>query len=526
MNKRRKYIIFSGVVFIVLAVLLTAFHKYFSKPSIELFNVIDRLPRIYPDYSDCVVPPNIAPLNFTVQEDGKYYYVKIYSRKGESVEVFSRNFRIIIPQKPWRELLDANRNEQLYFNVYVKDKNNKWNRFDTVTNKIADENIDGFLVYRKINPDYIFWRHLGIYQRNLSNYDESPILENNQFGLGCINCHTFCNNNGSKVLYPTRSEIYGTDTLLIDDGNVQKLGAKFTYSCWHPSGKMLFFSVNRIVLFFHSSRDEVRDVSDMDSLVAYYVVDSKEIKTSPKLSRKEYLETYPAWSPDGRSLYFCRAPLLWPYDLKVPLEQYDKVKYDLMRIDYDIESDKWAEPETVVSSADAGLSITLPRISPDGRWLLLCMADYGCFNAYSKSSDLYIVDLEDANRSGTFMPKKLEVNSDQSESWHSWSSNSRWIVFSSKRDYGIFTRPYISYVDESGNVYKPFVLPQKDPTFYDSCLLTYNTPELVNKPVQIRGENLARVIRGSQRISVDLPITMATPEAEGVYEGALSRQRE
>ncbi|GAI91419.1 unnamed protein product, partial [marine sediment metagenome] len=220
------------------------------------------------------------------------------------------------------------------------------------------------------------------------------------------------------------------------------------------------------------------------------------------------------------------APILWPDDEKVPLKQYDKVKYDLMRINYDIINDQWGELETVVSSEDTGLSVTLPRISPDGRWLLLCMADYGCFNVYSKSSDLYIIDLEDANQSGEFIPERLEVNSEQSESWHSWSINSRWIVFSSKRDYGIFTKLYISYVDESGNACKPFILPQKDPTFYDSCLLTYNTPELIDEPVPVRGENLARVIRGSERISVDVPITMATPKAEGTYEGALSRQRE
>jgi hypothetical protein len=62
-------------------------------------------------------------------------------------------------------------------------------------------------------------------------------------------------------------------------------------------------------------------------------------------------------------------------------------------------------------------------------------------------------------------------------------------------------------------VYKPILLPQKDPLFYDSCLKTYNLPELVNEPVQVTGEKLARVIRGSRKITVDMPITMATPKA-------------
>jgi len=74
-------------------------------------------------------------------------------------------------------------------------------------------------------------------------------------------------------------------------------------------------------------------------------------------------------------------------------------------------------------------------------------------------------------------------------------------------------RSYFSYVDQTGKVYKPILLPQKDPTFYDSCLKTYSVPELVTQPVQATGEKLARVIRGSRKISVDMPITMATPKA-------------
>ena len=112
---------------------------------------------------------------------------------------------------------------------------------------------------------------------------------------------------------------------------------------------------------------------------------------------------------------------------------------------------------------ETGRSILLPRISPDGRWLLLSMCDYGCFPAYRKSSDLYLMDLQ-APADRPLHARRLEINSDQSESWHSWSSNSRWIAFSSKRDNGLFTRMYLSYVDPNGVAHKPLVLPQKDPT--------------------------------------------------------------
>jgi hypothetical protein len=195
-------------------------------------------------------------------------------------------------------------------------------------------------------------------------------------------------------------------------------------------------------------------------------------------------------------------------------EQYDQVKYDLVRIAYDIERDAWGTPQTVLSAQDTGQSILEPRISPDGRWLLVCMCRYGCFPVYQQSSDLYLIDLEAAERTGRYEYRRLEVNSDESESWHSWSSNSRWIAFSSKRGNGTFTRTYLSYVDPNGVARKPLLLPQKDPTHYDSCLWTYSVPELTLEPVRVAKENLGRVVRGARQVNVQMPVTMATPKAK------------
>lgn len=480
--------------------------------------IIGRPARIHPDYSGTVIPPNIAPLNFLVQENGSRYCVKISSKQGRPIEVFSRSPKIIIPEDPWHELLNLNRGQQLYFDVYAKDKTNQWVRFKTFTNRIASEDIDGFLVYRKIHPAHVIWRKMGIYQRNLQNYDESLVLDNGYYQGGCLNCHTFCNNRTDKMLIGIRSSKYGSSALLIKDGVVNKIGTKFGYTSWHPSGRLAAYSVNKVHQFFHSARSEVRDVIDIDSLLAYYLVDSKTVKTSPKIAKKDRLETYPAWSADGRYLYFCSAAMLWSDRDKVPPERYDEVKYDLVRISYDLDRDEWGELETVLSAEDTGLSILLPRISPDGRWLLFCMCNYGCFPVYEQSSDLYIIDLKAFEKTGQVKPRRLQVNSDKSESWHSWSSNSRWIAFSSKRQSGVFTRSYISYVDQEGKAYKPVLLPQKDPTYYDSCLWTYSVPELVTQPVRVTGEKLGRVVRGSRKISVDMPITMATPKA-GVVPG-------
>ena len=136
-------------------VLIYALHG--APTSIEHYDSILRAPGIYPDYFDLVIPPNIAPLNFLVQEAGSSYFVKIHSKQGNPIKVYSRSGKIIIPDGPWHKLLNMNRGQQLSFDIFVKAGVDQWNRFLTIKNEIAIENIDPFLVYIRIYPAYISW---------------------------------------------------------------------------------------------------------------------------------------------------------------------------------------------------------------------------------------------------------------------------------------------------------------------------------------------------------------------------------
>ncbi len=472
-----------------------------------------RTPQIHPDFSGAVIPANIAPLNFLVRESGSRYLVRIRSQHGRPIEVASRSGTIAIPEKPWHELLDANRGGRLEFEVSRRTDGGAWQRFDAFSCTVAPEDIDGYLAYRRIHPVHSAWRDMGIYQRDLRGFGESILLTGEYFGGGCVNCHTFCNQRTQTMLVSTRSKKYKNAAMIAHGGAVEKVDATFGYSAWHPSGKILVYTGAKIAMFQHAAGAEIRDVIDLDSYLAYYDVGSRMVKTTPALAQKDRLETYPAWSPDGRYLYFCSAPLTWTRRDAIP-ERYDQVQYDLVRIAYDIERDAWGTPETVLSAKDTGQSILEPRISPDGRWLLVCLCQYGCFPVYQQSSDLYLIDLEAAQRTGRYAYRRLEVNSDESESWHSWSSNSRWIAFSSKRANGTFTRTYLSYVDPNGVAHKPLLLPQKDPTYYESCLWTYSVPELTLEPVRVAKENLGRAVRGARQVNVQMPVTMATPRAK------------
>ena len=467
---------------------------------------VDSEPNISPQYSGIVMPPNIAPLNFRILEKAKAYRLKIHSARGNAIEIVSKTGSIKIPLRPWRALLHANKGHKLFKDVYVRNADNEWLKFQRINNTIAREDIDETLVYRFMKPIYNAWKDMGIYQRRLTNYDVSVVIHGRSFGEGCLNCHSFVGNDPDTMTIGLRSALYGSHTLLARNGKVHKVGAKWGYTAWHPSGRLAAYSINKVVQFFHSGGPEIRDVVDLDSAIACYHIDRNKVVCPPELSDKNRLETYPAWSPDGRFLYYCSAPVLWQNRNNVPPEKYDMLKYDLLRIAYDAETDHWGKAETVLSAEDTGLSILLPRISPDGRFLLFCMCRYGCFPVYQRSSDLYLMHLP------TREYRRLPINSEFSESWHSWSSNSRWLAFSSKRRGGTFTRTYLTYVDENGQAHKPFVLPQKDPDYYDSLLETYSVPELIKGKVRTPKSLLALAARSEPSKLVDIPIiTGATP---------------
>jgi len=498
MNKCRYYRFLLIAVAVLSAAVLYCLLYDADRP-VDDATMIDRPPHIRPDYTDTVIPPNIAPLNFIVKEPGTRYYVRIYADQGKDINVHSKKPKIIIPLKAWQELLRDNKAAKLYFDVYVENNDGRWKRFASITNKISRAATDDYLVYRLIKPIHYNWFDIGIYQRHLPDYDESAVLRGRSFRgqnyAGCVNCHAFCNNRTDKMTIGIRSNS-GAPTLLSQNGEVSKIGTKFGYTAWHPTGRIVMYSVNKVRQFFHMTGVEVRDVVDLDSALAYYDLKSETVKVHPQLADKSRLETYPTWSPDGDYLYFCSAPILWSDRNVTPPKNFEKVRYDLMRISYDIDTDSWGQVQTVLTAAETGKSILLPRISPDGRFLMFCMCDYGA-----------------DPQTGAFAYRRLNINSDRCESWHCWSSNGRWIVFSSKRHDGVFTRSYISYVDEDGQVYKPLLLPQKDPAFYDSFLKTFSVPELVVEPVQTREKDLADAVCSPAQIEVTMPLTGATPKA-------------
>lgn len=446
-----------------------------------------QLPRLFPDYTGVTVPPNIAPLNFRIQEPATAYRVEMRSIQGAPITLSSPDPAIRIPPKAWAGLLRANPGQPLYWDIAAQTAGSGWTQFATVTNRIAREEIDGWLAYRLHTPIFNYYTHLGIYQRNLESFRQERILEKETLD-GCLNCHTPLNRSPESFALNIRACAGQSPTLLVTSNQAARVDKTMGYLAWHPSGTLLAFSANKFFLFFHTRpRGETRDVYDAHSDLGVYRLDSNTIVFPPPIAASDRNETWPAWAPDGRFLYFCSAA-------PQPRERFSAIRYDLMRASFDVRTGEWGQPETVISAAETGSSVCQPRVSPDGRWLLVTLATYGSFPIHDSASDLHVMDL------GTRTLRRLAINSDEADTWHSWSGNSRWVVFSTKRWDGLFARPHFSYVSDRGEFHKPFVLPQDDPGFYGFCLDTFNVPEFMHGPVCIEERDLARAILKPRRV--------------------------
>lgn len=486
---------------------------------------VDAIPSIDPDYQGLIIPANIAPLNFRILEPGEAYAVRLSGDAGEPIEIITSENLIQFPLDHWHALLRQNERHAIRMKLLVRNKEGIWKEFRTLENTVSPDAIDPVLVYRFLKPAHNFWGTMGLYQRDITSFESTPILENESINKACINCHAFNQNQPLPMMFHARGKV-GSSLILVRSDSIQKINTKTAfnpspaaYRSWHPNGKLLAFSNNKLVQIFHAA-GETREVSDLASNLMLYHIEDNRISTFPAIASPERMETFPRWSPDGRYLYFCSAPRVESYitkDKKDIGRIYDEIQYDLMRIAYDAETEAWGQVESVLESSVVGKSLIMSCVSPDGRFMVFTGAHHGSFPIFVKDSDLYLMDME----SGAY--RELEINSEETESYHSWSGNSRWLVFSSKRRDGLCARPYFTHIDSSGQVSKAFILPQEDPACYDLMEETFNLPELVGGMVQVNGDALSTAVLG-EAVPAVLDSNVRVDAQTGASENAMWQQ--
>ena len=469
-----------------------------SSPTVPTASsLVDELPSIYPDYIDVTIPCNIAPLTFEIKGQGDEYVTRLSSGGYEIVE----GGNIVAPSiEKWQSLIAAANGNEVKVEVFVE-KQGQWNAYKPFSYKVSPDSIDNYISYRLIPPSYVCYETLTISQRNLTNYDESVIYNNmlaaTENNGSCINCHSYKNYRTDNMQFHIRQENGGT--FFMHNGKPVKLNmatdstlSAGVYPAFNPVYDVVAYSVNKTGQIFHTRNSNKVEVQDVASdIIIYNPVANcvTNISNAPN-----DLEVFPWWSPDGRTLYYGSAHFEVMDSnntvMKEEIIRYKDIKYDILRRSWNPDTYEFGPVDTIFAATKLGKSATFPRISPDGRYLLFALGEYGCFHVWHKDADLYLHDLK-TNESWPL----TEANSDDAESYHSWSSNSRWILFSSRREDTNYTRLFIAHVDADGKASKAFVLPQESPDFYPMFDRSYNVPEFMIEPVRITPQEIAEIVK-------------------------------
>ncbi len=185
-------------------------------PNVRISSETDALPDIFPDYADVTVPVNIAPLNFRYQGTET---AALILGAGE-VQCTLKGPVFDIPVDKWQALTAAG---DIPARVCVKEKDG-WKAFKPFTIHVSPDPIDPYVAYRLIEPGYETWNRLGIYQRCLEDFTQTPVMTNEDTDRNCMNCHSFCNRDPGRMMFHMRARNGGTFTW--NGGKIEKLNTK------------------------------------------------------------------------------------------------------------------------------------------------------------------------------------------------------------------------------------------------------------------------------------------------------------
>lgn len=328
---------------------------------------------------------------------------------------------------------------------------------------------------------------------DIASYDPPPVVMKNI--PVCASCHVFSadgkkfsmemnygNDGGAQFIAPVQRQVRLTRDDFMSWNDYPRPGvlpkSRGLFGKMSPSGKYIVASVNEISLALITNEPGFSQVFfPTYGILAWYSAAEGGIRSLPGADDFEYVHANPNWSPDDSYIVFARAPKknevheditrVAPRVVDAGIHALNNrynIQFDLYRIPFKHGRGGVAEP--VRGAAGNRMSNYFPRVSPDGKWIVFTQSRTGIM--LQPDSRLFIVAAEGGRA------REMTCNRELFNSWHSWSPNSRWLLFSSKVNTP-FTEIFVTHVDENGNDSPPVLLQR----FSDSQLAA-NVPEFVN----------------------------------------------
>ena len=366
----------------------------------------------------------------------------------------------------------------------------------------SKDEVGASLFYREVNlpfveavkdPSLIRWRYGAI-----SSPEQPPVVLDNL--PVCGNCHSFtadgrtlamdvdyANNKGSYVITQLAEEMVLATNDIITWYDFRKEDGILTYgllSQISPDGQVAVSTVKDRSVFVPKPDLEYSQLFfPIKGILCIYNRLTETYQALPGADDPKYVQSNPAWSPDGKYIVFTRAEayklkhaeedkvLLTSEECEEFLKEGKSFLFDLYRVPYN--GGKGGKAEPLEGASNNGMSNFFPKYSPDGKWIVFCKAK--SYSLLQPDSELYIIPAEGGEA------RRLRCNTDRMNSWHSWSPNGKWLVFSSKA-YSAYTQLLLTHIDEEGRSTPPVLLSHL--TAPDRAA---NIPEFVNnKPTAIK----------------------------------------
>ncbi len=310
----------------------------------------------------------------------------------------------------------------------------------------------------------------------------------------CGNCHSFsadasvfgvdvdyANDKGSYAICPVSDETCLCDENIITWCDFQKEDGKKTFgllSQVSPDGRYVVSTVKDLSVFQAVDNLTFSQLFfPIRGILCVYDRVTKTYRALPGADDERFVQSNPTWSPDGKQIVFARSAAYYGQEAKaneLGLTQVEEIsrflaerktfQYDLYRVPF--HEGQGGEAEPLAGASQNGKSNYFARYSPDGRWIVFCQAE--SFMLLQPDSELYIIPAEGG------VARRLGCNTDRMNSWHSWTPNGKWLVFSSKA-FSDYTQLFLTHVDEAGESTPPVLLKN-----FTADNRAANIPEFVN----------------------------------------------